>query len=109
MELIDAKIWISKNASLCQVFANRITIVKISSLHGVIRGSYTYLLLYNVFQVIEHAHTHDEVNMCSYVATIIYQLSNSTTYESSLLHSHSNFFFDIPLLLASNACAYART
>ena len=25
MELIDAKIWISKNASLCRVFANRVT------------------------------------------------------------------------------------
>ena len=43
------------------------TIVKISSLHGVIRGSYTYLLLYNVFQVIEHAHTHDEVNICMWL------------------------------------------
>ena len=25
MELIDAKIWISKNAPLCRVFANRVT------------------------------------------------------------------------------------
>ena len=25
MELIDSKIWISKNASLCWVFANRVT------------------------------------------------------------------------------------
>ena len=25
MEFIDAKIWISKNVSLCQVFANRVT------------------------------------------------------------------------------------
>ena len=62
------------------------TIVKISSLHGVIRGSYTYLLLYNVFQVIEHAHTHDEVNICTYVATIIYQLSNSTTYSMKVVY-----------------------
>ena len=28
MEFIDAKIWISKNASLCQVFANRVTYSK---------------------------------------------------------------------------------
>ena len=80
----------------------------ISSLHGVIRSSYTYLLLYNVFQIIEHAHTHDRVNMCMWLP-FLYQLSNVTTYESSLLHSHSNVFFDIPLLLASNACAHART
>ena len=25
MEVIDAKIWISKNASLCRVFANQVT------------------------------------------------------------------------------------
>ena len=27
MEFIDAKIWISKNASLCRVFANRVTYI----------------------------------------------------------------------------------
>ena len=36
MEFIDAKIWISKNASLCRVFANRVTynnfVVKAASL-----------------------------------------------------------------------------
>ena len=36
----------------------------ISSLHGVIWSYYTYLLLCNVFQVIKHAHTYDQVKMC---------------------------------------------
>ena len=30
MKLTDAKIWNSKNASLCQVFANQVTYVPIS-------------------------------------------------------------------------------
>ena len=32
MEFIHAKIWISKNASLCRVFANRVTFIVIT--HG---------------------------------------------------------------------------
>ena len=39
IEFVDAKVWISKNASLCQVFANRVTFKMITTASIIIINS----------------------------------------------------------------------
>ena len=52
MEFIDTKIWISKNASLCRAFANRVTNIRLnitSSLESVNKGICDLVVVYTLY------------------------------------------------------------
>ena len=54
IELTDAKIWISKNASLCRVLANRVTISDRNSMYNDLFTCYFVLLSAGEYILSQH-------------------------------------------------------
>ena len=115
VELTDAKIWISNNASLCWVLANWVTyMISVKRLCTCIHVCIHYICTHNYYYLCTHTHTHTHIHYtCVSILNYYFIYTAITTHYFSTLkvsymyiHTFILYMYGCNASKLYNVCTY---